>query len=109
MRARFGLRPYRFGSPSSDGGMYFMKSWKFDPVADKTLARLCVLGQRCLPSRDHLLLLLNVVGSSPLFLAKPEQEKLCAPAKHSMAFHIESCVISSLHVTDNIRISNNAF
>jgi hypothetical protein len=45
------------------------------------------------PSFDHLLLLLNVVGSSPLFLASPEQDILCAAAKPSMAFHIDSCVI----------------
>ncbi len=43
-------------------------------VTAKTLEMLSVDGQRGLPSALMRLLLLNVVGSSPAFFAKPEGE-----------------------------------
>ena len=74
--------------------MNFAKSSMFDPVEDKIFEILRVDGHLGWPSLDHRLLLLKVVGSNLLFFASPEQDILCAAAKHSMAFHIDSCVIS---------------
>lgn len=53
-------------------------------------------GQRGLPSGKCHLLLLNVVASSPLNFANPEQDKLLSLASRSIAFHIILCFIISL-------------
>jgi hypothetical protein len=71
----------------------FAKSFILVPVKDNIFAMLSVEGQRGCPSFDHLLLLLNVVGSSPLFLASLEQDILWLRANFSIALHIFSCVI----------------
>lgn len=78
--------------------MNFAKSSILEPVEDNILEILNVLGHLGCPSLDHLLLLLKVVGSKPLLFASPLQDILCSFAKHSIAFHIESCVIVSLPV-----------
>src|SRR5437588_12300273 len=58
------------------------------PVADSTLARLSVEGQRCFPLAVPRLLLLKVVGSSPASLARPEGEVPWRAARASMARQI---------------------
>lgn len=68
------------------------------PVASKILAMLLVDGQRGCPYLDQRLLLLNVVGSNPLYLAKPEQDMLCSFANTSIAYQISLCVIFFLLV-----------
>ena len=70
-----------------------MNSFISVPVASNILAMLLVDGQRGCPYFDQRLLLLNMVGSSPLSFAKPEQESLWAAAKQSIAFQISLCVI----------------
>lgn len=80
-------------SVTPDGLINFAKSPIFAPVDDNILEMLSVLGHLGCPSLDHLLLRLKVVGSKPLFFASPEQDILCSVAKHSMAFHMSSCVI----------------
>jgi hypothetical protein len=73
--------------------MNLVKSWILAPVDDKILEILFVDGQRGCPSFDQRLLLLNVVGSSPLHFASPEQDIPCSTAKRSIACHTSSCVI----------------
>lgn len=63
------------------------------PVAHKIFAMLPVDGQRGWPYLEKRLLLLKVVGSSPLYFAKPEQVILCACANRSIVFHTSLCVI----------------
>lgn len=70
------------------GAKYLMNSFISVPVASKILAMLLVDGQRGCPYFDQRLLLLNIVGSSPLSFARPEHETLWAAAKQSIAFHI---------------------
>lgn len=50
------------------------------PVADSIFAMLPVDGQRGWPYFEKRLLLLNVVGSRPLYFARPEHVMLCACA-----------------------------
>ena len=78
------------------GSMNLVKSWILAPVDDKILEILFVDGQRGWPSLDQRLLLLNVVGSSPLHFAKPEQDIPCSVAKRSIACQTSSCVMISL-------------
>ena len=80
---------------SSGGGtsIYLAKSWIQAPVDAKILEILLVDGQRGCPSRDQRLLRLNVVGSSPLRFASPEQDIPCSDAKRSMARHTSACVM----------------
>ena len=77
----------------SDGSICFVKSWILEPVDAKILDILFVDGHLGCPSLDQRLLLLNVVGSSPLHFAKPEHDIPCSIAKRSMARHTSSCVI----------------
>ena len=67
--------------------IYETYSLNVAPVAAKTLATLSVLGQRRLPSAVTRLLLLNVVGSRPNRLTKPEAENLYSDAIRSIARH----------------------
>src|ERR1700743_251080 len=62
------------------------------PVADRTLARLSVEGQRSFPLAAPRLLLLKVVGSRPASLARPEGDMPCRAARASMARQIWVCV-----------------
>src|SRR5262249_378969 len=57
-------------------------------VACSALATDSVEGQRGRPSGVTRLDLLNVVGSRPAFLAKPEGVNLARAANRSMAVHI---------------------
>jgi hypothetical protein len=68
--------------------MNLKKSWGVDPVAEIIFAMLDVDGQRGCSYFENLLLLLNVVGSSPLSFANPEQDKPCSFANNSMARQI---------------------
>ena len=63
------------------------------PVAPRIFAMLPVEGQRGWPYFEKRLLLLNVVGSKPLYFAKPEQVMLCACANRSIVFQMSLCVI----------------
>lgn len=54
--------------------MYLKKSWGEAFVALNIFEMVSVDGQRGCPNTDARLLLLNVVGSSPLRFAKPEQD-----------------------------------
>ena len=65
----------------------------FDPVACNILAMLLVDGQRGCPYLELRLLLLNVVGSRPLNLARPEQDIFLEVANLSIAVHTSLCVI----------------
>ena len=65
----------------------------FEPVASRILAMLFVDGQRGCPYFELRLLLLNVVGSSPLNFAKPEQDIFLENANLSIAVHTSLCVI----------------
>ena len=60
------------------------------PVAFNTLARLYVDGQRGCPYLLNLLLLLNVVASSPANFASPEQDILRDAASSTIARHSSS-------------------
>ena len=73
-----------------------MKSFKEQPVAFNILAMLFVDGQRGWPYFDQRLLLLNVVGSRPLYFARPEHDMLCKLAKLSIAYQTSLCVILNL-------------
>ena len=64
------------------------KSWGVAPVAAIIFAMLLVDGQRGCSYLEIRLLLLKVVGSNPLRLASPEQDKPCSVANNSMACHI---------------------
>ena len=68
----------------SSSPRYDMNSPTPDPVAARIFDMLSVLGQRNLPSLDKRLLLLNVVGSSPAFLASRDVEPY-SWARRSMA------------------------
>ncbi len=57
---------------TSRGEMRDMNSSRLAPVASSTLATDSVDGQRRRPSGETRLERLNVVGSSPAFLASPE-------------------------------------
>jgi hypothetical protein len=57
-------------------------------VALNILAIVSVDGHRGWPKTDARLLLLKVVGSSPLRFAKPEQDIPCSHANNSIACHI---------------------
>lgn len=70
-----------------------VKSVILAPVDAKILEMLFVDGQRGWPSLDQRLERLNVVGSSPLHFANPEQDMPCSVAKRSIARHTSSCVI----------------
>ena len=83
---------------SWDESIYLVKSWILAPVDDKILEILFVDGHLGCPSLDQRLLLLKVVGSSPLHFAKPEQDIPCSVAKCSIARQTSSCVIFSLLV-----------
>ena len=72
-----------------------VKSWISAPVEDKILEILLVDGQRGWPSLVQRLLLLKVVGSSPLHRAKPEQDMPCSVANRSIARQTSSCVKSA--------------
>ena len=78
------------------GAKYLIKSFNDAPVASRIFAMLLVDGHRGWPYLDQRLLLLNVVGSSPLHFAKPEHDIPCSVAKRSMARQTSSCVIFSL-------------
>lgn len=79
--------------PTSGVSINLVKSCIFAPVDDKIFEILLVDGHLGCPSLDQRLLLLNVVGSKPLHLARPEQDMPCSVAKRSMARHTSSCVI----------------
>src|SRR3984885_2951591 len=64
------------------------KSSRPEPVADNTLARLSVEGQRSFPLAVPRLLLLKVVGSRPASLARPEGDMPCRAARASKARQI---------------------
>ena len=54
--------------------MYLKKSWGAACVAFSIFEIVSVDGHRGWPNTEARLLLLNVVGSNPLRLAKPEQD-----------------------------------
>src|SRR5262245_53286532 len=58
------------------------------PVACSALATDSVDGHRCRPSGVTRLDLLNVVGSSPAFLASPDGDSLARAASRSIAVQI---------------------
>ena len=73
--------------------MNLKKSWAEECVDDNILEIVPVDGQRGCPNMVNRLLLLKVVGSSPLRFASPEQDILCSCANNSIAFQICSCVM----------------
>jgi hypothetical protein len=64
------------------------KSFGAAPVAANIFDMLAVDGQRGCSYLENLLLLLKVVGSKPLRLANPEQDRPCSRANNSMACQI---------------------
>src|SRR3954452_1208801 len=62
------------------------------PVACSDLAIDSVDGQRLRPSGVMRFDLLNVVGSSPAFLARPEADRPARAARRSTAFQMSACV-----------------
>src|SRR5262245_47159911 len=68
------------------------------PVAAKTLATDSVDGQRARPSDVIRFDLLNVVGSRPERLARPDAESPARAATRSTAFQICACVSMGLAV-----------
>src|SRR5712672_2662076 len=68
------------------------------PVAPNAFATDSVDGQRARPSRVMRFDLLNVVGSSPDFLAKPDGESLARAARRSRAVQIWLCVSGALAI-----------
>lgn len=81
-RRRIGLD--FLGSASADSTSE--TKWEsVESVAPKTFAMLSVDGQRCLPSEDILLELLNVVGSSPESRARADTEIPISAANRSIA------------------------
>ena len=71
----------------------FIRSSNFECVASSILAMLFVDGHRGCPYFDQRLLLLKVVGSSPLYFASAEQDIFLSLAKQSIAYHTSLCVI----------------
>ena len=65
--------------------MNLKKSWGDESVAVNIFEIVSVDGQRGCSYLENLLLLLNVVGSSPLHFARPEQDNPCSCANKSMA------------------------
>lgn len=87
------LEPHIYFSFPSGIGQKRAKSIMYASFESNTFARLCIDGQRGLPSRVQRLLRFNVVESNPLRRAIHEQVILRLRAKLSIAFHISACVI----------------
>ncbi len=68
--------------------MNLKKSFGVEFVAASIFDMLAVDGHRGCSYLENLLLLLKVVGSNPLRLANPEQDRPCSRANNSMACQI---------------------
>src|SRR4051794_31717127 len=79
------------GTPDNPRRNSDMNSSTLDPVASRILWIDSVDGQRCRPSAELRLDLLNDVGSSPALRARPDGLRSWRAASESIASQILSC------------------
>src|SRR5215831_19917135 len=96
-----------FGATERAGGsISCTKASMVVPVAASAFATDSVDGQRARPSGVTRFDLLNVVGSSPDFLARPDGESPARAARRSRAVQIWACVSVDIEAGDRIPEGN---